>query len=167
MTPRIIVNFNHPANAGIIKYLGSRWLSSRKKKKSPQIEVLSDEAPENIPDPYYQLGTHPELVERFWDEITVKLPTKCQWVINGTPTLVHPMSGIIFGFACGTHSYALRLPALKHQEALNAGAERIHQYSNGDELDLDSIGKEWVFGSWLKDETAWCLAAYEFAGEIV
>ena len=34
-------------------------------------------------------------------------------------------------------------------------------------LDLDIIGKEWVFGFWLKGEDDWCLAAYDFAGEII
>jgi len=152
MNHSIRVNFEHPLNAGILRYLArSKWAKSN---KPPSI------LPEGVGDPYINLGTHPELVARLWDEITVKLPEDCRWVVYGSPTLVHPHSGIIFAFAGGTHTYALRLPERERQDALRAGCGRVHKYSDGSKLDLSDIGREWVFGKWLKDEDQWCLAAY-------
>jgi hypothetical protein len=159
MSSHIEVNFEHPFNAGILRYL--EHASRRAKSKKPP--SLS---PDSVDDPYYKLGTHPELVERLWDEITVKLPVDCRWVVYGVPTLVHPQSGIIFAFAGGTLTYALRLPERERQDALQAGAQRVHTYSNGSQLDLADIGPEWVFGWWLKGEDEWCLAAFLFAADV-
>ena len=53
---------------------------------------------------------HPDLVARLWDEITTLLPVDCRFVLFGTPVLMRPDSEIVFGFAGGTHTYALRLP---------------------------------------------------------
>lgn len=154
MSHHITVDFQHPANTGILKRLG----------RSTGGAIVSNGAPEDHPDPYFQLGTHPDLVARLWNKITIPLPEKCQWIINKRPVLVHPATGIIFGYAEGTHAYALRLPPAEYQEAIQKGATRIHQYPSST-FDLDTVGKEWVFGKWLKDEPAWCLAAYEFAGK--
>jgi hypothetical protein len=87
-------------------------------------------------------------------------------VVYSHPALVHPRSGIIFAFAGGTHTYALRLPEREWQDALRAGAGRVHKYGNGSSLDLDDIGPEWVFGKWLKEEDQWCLAAYLYAAKV-
>lgn len=153
MAERITIDCQHPANAGILTRLGNRTGEA----------VLSNGAPEDHPDPYFRLGTHPDLVARLWNEITISLPVKCQWIINNRPVLVHPTSGTIFGYAEGTHAYALRLPPTERQEALKQGAKRVHTYP-GSTFDLDTVGEEWVFGRWFQDEARWCLAAYEFAG---
>lgn len=154
----IEVDFEHPLNAGILGYLErGRWAKSKKP---------SSLSPESVDDPYMNLGTHPDLVTRLWDEITVKLPADCRWVVYGHPALVHPGSGIIFAFAGGTHTYALRLPERERQDALRAGAGRVHKYSDGSSLDLNDIGSEWVFGKWLKEEDQWCLAAYLFVADV-
>jgi len=116
-----------------------------------------------MPRPYDTLGTHPDLVARLWDEITSLLPQDCRFVLFGTPALIHPDTGIVFGFAGGTHTYALRLPERIRHEALAAGATRLKAYPRHPSLDLDSIGPEWVFCLWLKNEERWCLSAYELA----
>jgi hypothetical protein len=152
MSYQIAINFQHPANTGVLTYL----------RKSATGTMLPNGSPDDHPDPYYRLGTHPDLVARLWDEITLLLPKKCQWIVNQTPVLAHPSSGIIFGFAGGTHTYALRLPPTVCQAALQRGAERVHVYSDST-FHLDTIGKEWVFGGWFQEETRWCLGAYEFA----
>jgi hypothetical protein len=118
-----------------------------------------------VDDPYYKLGAHPEIVGRLWDEITALLPADCRWVVHGTPALVHPGTGVVFGFGGGTHTYALRLPEAERDEAIRAGAERVHRYMDGSVLDLSRIGEEWILGRWFKDEPRWCLAAYRAAGE--
>ncbi|MBI5118662.1 hypothetical protein HZA56_19515 [Candidatus Poribacteria bacterium] len=155
MTARVPkVNLEHQANGGILRYLRS----GSKGHSQPSA------APEDIQNPYYDLGTHPEIVARIWDEITVKLTTDCRCVVYGAPALVHPESGIIFGFAGGTQTYALRLPEPERREAIRKGAEQVHTYMDGSKLDLKDFGKEWVFGGWFDIEAEWCLAAYEFAG---
>jgi hypothetical protein len=81
----------------------------------------------------------------------------------GLPALARPDTKIIFGFAGGTHTYALRLPEDFRKEALRAGAARVRKYPRQPPFDLDVIGPEWVFCSWFKDEQRWCLSAYECA----
>jgi hypothetical protein len=119
--------------------------------------------PDEVEDPYYRLGTHPDVVTRLWDELPALLPADCRFVFNGAPVLMRPDSRIVFGFAGGTHAYALRLPEDVRAAALAAGARRVHEYGVGPPLDLATIGPEWVFGAWLKGEEEWCLAAYGFA----
>jgi hypothetical protein len=171
MSYQIIINFQHPANTGVLSYLSKTSVWEQEGDRSVRKSVstfaagtlLPNGSPAAHPDPYYQLGAHPELVDRLWNEITLLLPRKCQWIINERPVLAHPSSGIIFGFAGGTHTYALRLPPTERQEALQKGVERVHVYSDGTNLDLSTLGEEWVFGNWFPEETRWCLAAYDFA----
>lgn len=122
--------------------------------------------PTDVERPYDTLGTHPDLVARLWDELGGSLPEDCRRIFCGTPVLMHPATGIVFGFAGGTHTYALRLPDRERTEALAAGATRLAKYPGRQPpFDLDVIGPEWVFGHWLKSEPAWCLAAHAFAGK--
>jgi hypothetical protein len=163
------VNFSSPANAGIVRYLEAR---ARWPRAVSVARAGASTSPGSLVNPYYDLGTHPELVERLWDELTVRLPARCRWIVYGAPVLVRPSSGIIFAFAGGTHTYALRLPPQEREEALRAGATRFHEYPaypeldiEASSLDLDVIGEEWVFGGWFEGEEDWCLAAYRFAQE--
>ena len=171
MDNTISVDFNHPANVGILAYLESQ---DRLLNSASEARHIPSCTPASVKQPYMKLGCHPDLVTRLWDELTVKLPIKCQWIVYGTPVLVNPSSGVIFAFGGGTHTYAFRLPPKEQQEAIQAGAKRVYQYpanpslkAKASMLDLDIIGKEWVFGFWLKGEEDWCLAAYDFAGETI
>jgi hypothetical protein len=178
---RIEVAFESPANAAVLRHLRERnpdW-AARHKPSCP---------PEEVKDAYMSLGTHPELVARLWDQITAALPVRCAYVVYGSPVLVRPDTGILFGFAGGTHTYALRLPpapraemastALRQAEKnadkfalrgpardkyLRAQAGDVHQYTGGSKLDISTLGNEWVFGRWMEDETRWCISAYEYA----
>lgn len=177
----IEVAFESPANEAVLRHLRGGWSLSA-------AHNAASCSPESVQDPYMRLGTHPELVSRLWDEITTALPVRCSWIVYGAPVLVRPDTGIIFAFAGGTHTYALRLPP-KHRAELAAvalrqaekhadqfalrGPERdrylrvqagdVHEYSDGATFDVSTIGKEWAFGRWLEGETKWCLAAYEHA----
>jgi hypothetical protein len=115
-------------------------------------------------------GTHPDLVLTLWDELGGLLPEDCHAVFYGAPVLVRKSSGIIFAFAGGSFTYAFRLPPGVRDAALEAGATRIYHYPAYPELkieastfDLADLGDEWVFGDWLKGETEWIKAAYDFA----
>lgn len=147
---------DHPANAGL-RRRHEPWHAPEK------IPALAH--PDEIARPYESLGTHPDLVARLWGELPSKLPVDCRRVFYGLPVLMHPDTGIVFGFAGGTHTYALRLPETTRAEAIRAGAVRIKHYPAGQpSFDLDDIGQEWVFCEWLPGEEAWCHAAYGHAG---
>src|SRR5947199_5620193 len=117
-TEQITLAVDHSANIRVIRYL--------QKRNNPRVPLSL--APQQIDDPYYQLGTHPDLVEHLWDDLTRYLPSDCRWVVCGAPALVHPQSGIVFGFVGGTGTCALRLPEQERQEALHAGAQRVIEY---------------------------------------
>ena len=155
-----MVNFTHPANRKLVACLERRDTGDRARELNPA----------DADDPYYRLGTHPEIVERLWDELGGDLPHQCRWILFGSPVLVHPKTGVVFGFAGGSLTYALRLPEAERTAAATAGAKTVHEYPAYPELnvpastfDLADFGPEWVFGGWLKGEDQWCRAAFDFA----
>ncbi len=155
MRPSAEIVVDNPANAGLRRYREPRHRQSA----LPPLAF-----PDEVARPYDSLGTHPDLVARLWDELGAVLPVDCRAIFFSGPALVHPETGIVFGFAGGTHTYALRLPEPERRQALEAGALRIMHYPAGSSLDLSEIGDEWVFCRWHRDEEAWCRAAYEYAG---
>jgi len=142
---------NVPANAKLLNYFAGR---------AKQYDYR---------DPAKVHGTHPDLEDHLWKVLGGTLPEDCHAVVHGSPVLVRPSSGIIFAFAGGTHTYAMRLPPEIRASALKAGATRIFHYRSHSKqidvatFDLSEIGDEWVFCHWLKGEEQWCIAAYEFA----
>jgi len=149
---------DHPANAG---------LRRRHEASHQQRNMAPLATPDEVVKPYETLGTHPDLVARLWDELQSGLPADCRAIFYGVPALMHPATGIVFGFAGGTHTYALRLPEAIRAEAILAGATRVRHYPvRQPSFDLDDIGPEWVFCGWFPGEEAWCLAAFEHAGTV-
>lgn len=155
------MNFAHPANRKLLTYLEGRAKDHGPRERNPA----------NVDNPYYALGTHPEIVERLWDELGGPLPAKCRWILYESPVLVHPNTGVVFGFAGGSLTYALRLPDAERAAAIIAGAKTVHEYPAYPELnvlastfDLADFGPEWVFGRWYKGEDQWCRAGYDLAG---
>ena len=169
------VSLEHPANAGVLRHLRRTWQdrhggapgTDESRTSVPgDARIAASASPEDVSDPYYTLGSHPDLVERLWDELGGRLPERCRWVVYGQPALVHPRSGIVFGFTAGTHTYALRLPDAERGLALQRGAPVGHTYGDGSRLDLARLGDDWILGKWFPEEPAWCLAAYEHAGRL-
>ena len=155
MRPAADLVLGHPANAGLRRH-------REPGHQRPGIAALA--YPDTVERPYDSLGTHPDLVARLWDELGATLPSDCRAIFYGSPALIHPETGVVFGFAGGTHTYALRLPETERLQALRLGARTIMQYPRGPALDLGDIGDEWVFCGWYKDEPSWCRAAYDYAG---
>ena len=115
---------------------------------------------------YGGLGTHPDLIDRLL-HLDATLPQRSGWVVYGSPALVHPETGIVFGFARGTLGYALRLPASACAEADQAGyrkAKKIGHQVDADMWDVGRAGPEWRLGAGSASEEAWCRAAYEAVG---
>ena len=163
------VRFDHPANAGILAYLGD---PERLRESVSAAKDRPSCSPLEITEYHSRLGTHPELLARLWDELGATLPRDCRRVVHGSPVLVHPRTGVLFAFAGGTHTYALRLPERERAEALLAGASTVHEYPGYPHLDIEpsrldlaDFGPEWVLGGWRHAETAWCRAAFDAAGE--
>jgi len=114
----------------------------------------------------YALGTHPDVVERLWQQLSAALAEDDAFLVGDGPALVEPHSGIVLALALGTQ-YALRLTDAGRRAAVAAGAETIHMFAtSGGTLDLDaSFGPGWVFGSWDEREGAW-LAESEAAANL-
>ena len=163
------VRLDHVENQGILKYLG---VQKRFRNSDSTASAEVSYSPDSVKKPYTELGVHPDLVSRLWDEITSDLPERCAWIIRRTPVLVQPTSGIIFGFCGGTHTYALRLPQNTRAEAIERGAKTKYKYSSGclgigsSKLDLKTIGEDWILGDWHKEEKEWCLHAFNYAEEL-
>ena len=146
----------HPANAGLRRH---RERSFRPGTVAPLAR------PGDVVRPYETLGTHPDLVERLWDQLPAKLSVDCRVVFFGAPALMHPATHVVFAFAGGTHTYALRLPEPERTAALQAGGTRAkHDREGALAFDLRDVGEAWVFCGWFRGEEDWCLAAYELAG---
>lgn len=142
-------------NIDVLKYL-----SKSKKNQSPIM------LPNTVQDPYYQQGSHPDVVERIWDQIGSSLPTDCRCLVYGSPALVHPTSGIVFVFSSGT-VYYLRLTAKLINEAMKVGAKTYIKWTGGGDMDTQrDLGLDWILGGWLSDEIRWCRAVFEELGEI-
>lgn len=143
-----------PLNQHVLNYLGRG-----EKALKPTIA-----APGSVPDPYLGQGSHPDIVQRVWDELGAGLPQKCRCLVYGTPALVHNRTGIVIAICNGTQ-YNLRLTAADFQKAIAKGAKTKNRWSNGEEMDsLDVLGQGWIFGGWFTEEKQWLLNTYNACG---
>ena len=155
-----VVDLEHPANAAVL-----RRLARHGGKAAPDL------APEEVAD-HWTLGTHPDLLDQFWNTLTEEISDaeRCRRIVYGRPVLASPASGVIFGFAGGTHTVAFRLPQPERDQALVAGGERVLHYAGHPGLgvpastdDLAELGEEWVFCNAARYQKRWCQAARAFA----
>jgi hypothetical protein len=143
-------NVSHAANSGVLKYLG---------RHAPS-DLPATRSPGSVKHPYYSLGSHPDIVERLWDQLQTVLPVDCRCIVFGAPALVHP-DGIVLAVALGT-GYALRVSKDLVDVALRRGAKTLTRYAGGTELDLPrEFGDGWIFGGWFSEELTWCRVTYE------
>ena len=88
--PPIHLSLDDPRNAGIVRVRNEL-------KFPPCIRPL-----ESPRDPYWHLGSHPEVGERVWHQLGSALPVDCRCIVFGTPGLAAPRSGILLANAFGT-----------------------------------------------------------------
>jgi hypothetical protein len=155
----------HPANSGLIAYF-----TARPPRRIPVERHVESGPPEAVERPYDQLGSHPDEVSQIWDTLDAELPQRCRWIVDDTPVLAHPRTGVIFAFTGGT-TYALRLAPADIDAALAAEVEQVHHFPAYPELDvtastldLRKIAPDWVFGAWRREEPRWIRAAFDEAG---
>jgi hypothetical protein len=109
------------------------------------------------PDPWFGLGTHPDIIERLW-RIDSALPQTCRWLVWGGPALVHPRTGVIFAVGFGTIGIVVRLPPGERE-----AASAVRPTNPGHHYDISPAGPEWRFLPREGDEAS-CRSAYAFAG---
>lgn len=149
------IAIQHPLNQGVLKYL-----SREEKSQKPPIAE-----PDSVVDPYMGQGSHPDIVQRVWDELGANLPRKCRCLIYGTPSLIHDRAGIVIAICNGTQ-YNLRLIYDDFQAAIAKGASTRTRWSNGSEMNsLTELGDDWIFGGWFKEEIQWCRNTYDYHRE--
>ncbi len=147
--------FAHPLNSGLLGYV-SRCDSSRS-------DASLSCAPEEVNQPYLNLGTHPDVVERVWKKLGGSLAEDCRWVVHRRPVLVRKSSGVIFGFATGT-VYALRLAAADFEVAMANGYAQQHKFLHA-VFDVSEFGPTWVFGRYKREEEDWIVRAFAYAAD--
>jgi hypothetical protein len=129
------------------------------RKKMPGVPAIGP--PDAHPDPYMQLGSHPDVVQRVWDDLGGALPVDCRAIVYGTPGLVQPHSGVVLAMAYGT-AYAIRVPTQLIAAAYKAGCKAEQSWTPGGKTIIEEeFGCGWVFGAWVEEESKWLLAAYD------
>lgn len=145
---------SHPLNRQVIRYF------TQHTTVSPPVVL-----PKDHPDPYRGLGSHPDIVERIWDQLGAALPTEARVIVYGTPVLVHPESGVLLAVAHGTQ-YAIRVPEDLIDTALEAGCASTNTWSDGSTTDIErEFGRGWLFGSYDDREGQWLATMSRLARE--
>lgn len=112
-------------------------------------------------DPYLDMGSHPDAVERVMDELGAALPAHCRFLAHGRALLADPSTGRVLAMPFGT-AYVLWLPEPMHSEALAAGLVSARKWKTGRSTDLErELGPGWLFGAWRHDEARWVRAAHD------
>jgi hypothetical protein len=91
------MSIRQPLNDGVIRYL-ERHRTFAEDDRAPRPDHLD----------YWESGSHPDVVERVWNQLGNALPLESRRVVCGTPALVHPTSKVVIAVSIGT-AYALRL----------------------------------------------------------
>jgi hypothetical protein len=81
------VDTEAPANRGVLDYFSDsgEW---RSQLLAPAGALAASRA---------RFGSHPAIVEYLWDRIAPQFRTDCRAVVYGTPALVAPQRGLLFG----------------------------------------------------------------------
>jgi hypothetical protein len=148
---------DNPANADLVRF---------RSRRSGRIPSPASGPPESHKDPYWKAGVHPDLVEWLWDGIGPSLPIDCRWIFGAMPVLARRDTGIVFAHPVGSLTYALRLPERFREEALRSGGYLTWRFSDGSNLDVADISKEWVIvaPTWPTDyQKHFLKIAYDYA----
>lgn len=136
---------NHPENQGILPY-------------SEEYIILDLKSVDK-----WNVGTHPDLLEAFWELGKKNARGTDPRAIVGSPALVHPTSGIVYGFVGGTYTHVLRLPPNELEEARKQTGED----PSSEDAACNRYGEKWSqVETWHHPKTnAWHLAAYDYASK--
>jgi len=148
-------SIRQPANENVIRYLERH--GPKQDEREPHIEKRD----------YWEAGSHPDVVERVWDELGKALPSESRRVVCGTPALIHPNSKVLIAIAIGTQ-YALRLPSLVVRAGIPANAQTEIVWAGGTRLNVQTqFGPDWIFGNYFSEEEMWCRQTFEEYSAII
>jgi hypothetical protein len=144
-------------NLGVLRYFGQASVTG---------EVTLHRPPPDVDT--WRLGTHPDVVDRLWDDLNGALPEDSRFLITGGPALVEPMSGIVLAVGLGT-AYGLRLTAQDYDAARADGFAVVNTYRTVNvTLDLAAtFGPRWVFGRVDARELEWIAKSFTDARQIL
>lgn len=135
-------------------------LTHLRNPKRSQFRPAPITSPSKHPDPYAEAGSHPDIVERVWEELGRAFPADCRALVYGTPALVHPKAGVVLALAYGTQ-YAIRVPEALIATAVQRGCKTEQTWNTGETTQItDVLGQGWVFGAWADEEKQWLASAY-------
>jgi hypothetical protein len=116
--------------------------------------------PDQGPDPYFECGAHPDIVEHVWERLGKRLPKDARCLLFGTPALVQPTSGVVLVICMGT-AYFLRVPSARRGDALATGHLQSIRWSPREVMNLEKdYGEDWFVGGSEGDEVTWCTEAF-------
>jgi hypothetical protein len=142
------VNFRHPMNESVLRFLEQLH---RAENRGPDVRAPSDYRRD-----YWESGSHPDAVERVWDQLGRSLPAECRQVVLGSPALVEPVTGVLLALAFGT-AYGVRLPPSLCSSGLPPGVRTETKWTGGRGMNIqEEFGRDWVFGAWAAEEEKWC-----------
>ena len=146
----------HPRNQLVIEHLRARSVE-RGEYDAPLIAL-----PKSHPNPYWEAGCHPEIVDLLWGPLNAALPTDGRALVCGTPALVHPGAGVVLALGYGT-AYVLRLPLDVLPRALSRGWRVERQWTAEHRTHVEeALGAGWVFGRYTaSEERAWLRRTYD------
>jgi hypothetical protein len=135
------VDPHHPANVTLLRTM---------RAGNPDAKPIR--TPDEVPDPYFECGAHPDIVEHVWERIGTRLPKEARCLLFGTPALVQPTSGVVLVICMGT-AYFLRVPSARRGDALAAGSLQSIGWNPHDVRDLEKdYGEDWFVGGSEGDE---------------
>jgi hypothetical protein len=150
------IAFDSPHNAKILAHLASNM----------KPEGLTSMSRSSYQGSYYA-WTHPDLSDQFWS-LASALET-AHWVLYQKAVLVHPETGIVFAFAGGTSTIALRLPPDEQAEAFTDPEYGRKVGYQPEPLNASEFGDDWALVRPFGDDSAvqrWMQAAYDYAGTL-
>jgi hypothetical protein len=115
----------------------------------------------------YYAWTHPDLSDQFWS--LAGSVRDSQWVLYERAVLIHPETGIIFGFAGGTSTIALRLSADELAEAFNDPEYGRSVKGYKPALSASEFGDDWALINPFRNDSraqGWFKAAHDYAGTL-
>jgi len=143
----------HPLNLLVLRHLAQRARARATELGGEPAPAYA--SPASHPDPYQGAGSHPDVVERVWDQLATALGGRGRCLVHGRPALVEPVHGVVVALAHGT-AYLLRVPDEALEGASRLGCRATRTWSDGTHTDLwAELGPGWLFGNWMKEESQW------------
>jgi hypothetical protein len=123
------------SNEGALLYL----------QQKPYTEFNKDVSPQGYTQNKWSLNCHPDVAKMLWEDFAVKLPVDCRWILFGTPVLLRPDTGIVFGIAEDVNPPLLRFSESDKLKVLICGGKEQLLNLDGVYADAKQVGKDWVY----------------------